>query len=216
MAATTPSVEVPSVEVPSTRLLETANLLMAILVLIIILLVYLQWSTAGERYENMFYGYWMADDDFLHTAGLDAMLLYVGDATTEVSGKRPAYLIVGSGGVILLQHLIYMDLSSIYWPFGGVITRALTLSDDADGNTETGAIDANLDTPELLSIGKAITGGVMECSMDLNEGCMTWEAGGQLFARFYRDYAQDAGRHAHLVDPDTAISVDTVDHEDSE
>lgn len=169
----------------------------AILVLLVIIIIYAVWQNKKNMYNSMLKGYWVGDEAFLNQSSLESLSLYVGDniggAWSEV---RRAYLIMTTSAVVIVQRIIYMNLSGSVGIFGAEVNKTLLLRDDEEGNVEGGTPEPGLDEPTTVSIGKIMTDEPIRCEMNLAQGLMSWSDDEKVYARFFRDYPNDINMEA--------------------
>jgi hypothetical protein len=181
-------------------------------VIIIILLVYQAYQTGLEAYNSLVAGFWKADESFLDQAGLSSMLLYIGPIKHHQSVRcRRAYIIISVGNTIVIQKVIYLFFSGVVWPYSNLIHQRVEVADDPDGSVDTSSIDPTTDTPDQISIGKALGNkSSFNCEVDLHAARMTWTTGEETRGLWYRDYESETPTPI-AANTDTSADSESLD-----
>lgn len=150
-------------------------------VIIILLIVFIAISIINtQRYNksitDYLHGLWVSDDDFCAQAGIDGILLYIGEEnTTLLQNIHKAYLIIHADGQILDERRItityYKHFVSLLYDSNPIINITIE-----DANGEPSSINMDDIMPNQLSL-----------DLNMNSGCMYWSNDDTVYAKLYKD-----------------------------
>lgn len=172
---------------------EHHKLLLGIIILIILVVLWqhIALQKQLEHFGNTLEGYWRADEDFLASAGLDALILYVGkDQGNWLTEKRTAKLIMAGPDAVIYDGMVELDMGYRPWFPASVYHRRLSLMD--------------MDEPEdksmiRIPIGEVMSGKPMDLYLDMNNGCMIWRDEQKKYAVLYRDWVNEPRQPSNSV-----------------
>ena len=171
----------------------TTKVLLGIIVVIILIVLWqhITLQKQLEHFGNTLEGYWRADEDFLASSGLDALILYVGkDTGNWFSEKRTAKLIMAGPEAVIYDGMVEMDMGARPWFPASVYHRRLSLFD--------------MDEPEdksviRITIGEVMSGKPIDMYLDMNNGCMIWRDDKKNYGVFYRDWVNEPRQPSNSV-----------------
>jgi hypothetical protein len=157
---------------------------LGIIIILLILLVTLVTTNHCKQtahVDEYLQGLWIADEDFCNDSEIDGMLIYIGP---ETEGYRRAYLIMYQNNAIIAEKKIHMHLSSY-------IPKAWFASDIYYNIHIKDADVSELDDDNAQSVSEiklsSIMPNQMNLTLNLANGCMTWESDETVYAKLYKD-----------------------------
>jgi hypothetical protein len=148
-----------------------------VLVFVLAYVVVINTSRHESHIRHHLRGLWIADDDFCNDAGIDGMIIYIGEYDSEISGHK-AYLIMYSGNAVVVEKKFSFQIGGyvpdFYLLHQAQLSKSLWLKDEEPESEET------MELKEVMPL-------ELRLEIDFGEGSMVWKDEDKVYARLYKD-----------------------------